>query len=411
MKWNSKTCVALVDMQAFFPSCEQVDFPELMNKPVAVTNGEAGTCIISSSYEAREYGIKTGMRMQEALKLCPEIIKRSSRPKRYAEISAKIITALREITPDIEVFSIDECWIDLYPILNLYKGVENIATMIRKAVYDSSGGINCSIGVSEGKLTAKFVAGVNKGKTAIVPADKIKKYMAPYTLEKFCGIGDRVLQYLNDRGYRTIGDLQKAAHNVLSIKYGIVGKRIHSACNGYDPVTLVSKDNLPKSIGHSKQLPPFIRDRNTIESTLLHLTYRLTRRMRLLNIRSKSVRIYLLSKYKLIRKIYHFNQANNCNYEFIKAVKAHMQLYRGEPLLKLGIKCREIEYNKSEQLDLFNEPYNSKHLQCDLAMDSINKKFGENTIRPAMEHIVDKLDLVPVIAFNFNATSNSKNSL
>ena len=125
MEWSSKTCIALVDMQAFFPSCEQVDFPELMNKPVAVTNGEAGTCIISSSYEARAYGIKTGMRMQEALRLCPEIIKRPSRPKRYAEISGNIISALRNITPDIEVFSIDECWINLYPILNLYKGIEN----------------------------------------------------------------------------------------------------------------------------------------------------------------------------------------------------------------------------------------------------------------------------------------------
>ncbi len=411
MEWNSKTCIALVDMQAFFPSCEQVDFPELMNKPVAVTNGEAGTCIISSSYEARAYGIKTGMRMQEALRLCPEIIKRPSRPKRYAEISGNIISALRNITPDIEVFSIDECWINLYPILNLYKGIDNIVKMIRQDVYDSSGGINCSIGVSEGKLTAKFVVGVNKGKTTIVPADKIKEYMSPYPLEKFCGIGDRVLQYLNDRGFKTIGDLQQAPHNILSMKYGIVGKRIHSACNGYDPVAVTTRENLPKSIGHSKQLPPFLRDRNIIESTLLHLTYRLTRRMRLLNIRSKSVRIYLLSKYKIIHKVYVFRQANNCNNEFIKAVKAHMQIYRGEPLLKLGIKCWEIEYNDSEQLDLFNEPYDSKHLRCDIAMDSINQKFGDNTIRPAMEYIVDKLDFVPVIAFNFNATSKSKNSL
>ncbi|WP_432772695.1 DNA polymerase thumb domain-containing protein [Francisella salimarina] len=411
MKWNSKTCIALVDMQAFFPSCEQIDFPELMHKPVAVTNGEAGTCIISSSYEARAYGVKTGMRMQEALRLCPEIIKRPSRPKRYAEISANIISALRDITPDIEVFSIDECWINLYPVLDLYKGVENIATMIRQAVYDSSGGINCSIGISEGKLTAKFVAGINKGKTTIVPANKIKEYMAPYPLDKICGIGNRILQYLNDRGFKTIGDLQKVPHDVLTNRYGVVGKRLHSACNGHDPVELITKESMPKSIGHSKQLPPFLRDRNIIESTLLHLTYRLTRRMRLLNIRSKSVRIYLLAKHKLIRNIYVFDQANNCNHEFIKAVKAHMRLYRGEPLLKLGIKCWELEYNDSQQLDLFAEPYDSKHLRCDIAMDKINQRFGDNTIRPAMEYMVDKLDLVPVIAFNFNATSKSKNSL
>ncbi|OIN85008.1 DNA polymerase Y family protein [Francisella sp. TX07-6608] len=410
MQWTTKTCIALVDMQAFFPSCEQIDFPELMNKPVAVTNGDAGTCIISSSYEARAYGIKTGMRMQDALILCPELIKRPSRPKRYAEISGNIISALRDITPDIEVFSIDECWMDLYPILDLYKGVENIATMIRKAVYDSSGGINCSIGISEGKLTAKFVAGVNKGVTTIVPANKIKEYMAPYPLEKICGIGDKVLEYLNDRGYRTIGDLQKAPHNVLSTRYGVVGKRIQSVCNGHDPVELVTKEKPPKSIGHSKQLP-FIRDKSVIESILIHLIYRLTRRMRLLNIKSKSVGIYLASKQILIKKIYYFNKANNCNYIFIKAVKEHMNLYKGQPLLKIGIKCFEVEYDGNEQFDLFSQPYDSNHLRCDIAMDEINKRFGDGTIRPALEYIVDQLDLVPVIAFNFNATSKAKNSL
>lgn len=410
MEWTTNTCIALVDMQAFFPSCEQIDFPELMNKPVAVTNGEAGTCIISSSYEARAFGIKTGMRMQEALQLCPEIIKRPSRPKRYAEISAKIISALRDITPDIEVFSIDECWIDLKPILDLYKGVDNIAKMIRKAVYDSSGGINCSIGISEGKLTAKFVAGVNKGKTKIVPANHIKEYMAPYPLDKFCGIGDKVLQYLNDRGYRTIGDLQKAPHNLLSTKYGVVGKRIQSACNGHDPVEIVTKEKLPKSIGHSKQLP-FTRDKGVIESILIHLVYRLTRRMRLLNIKSKSVGIYLASKQIYIKKIYYFEKANNCNHIFIKAVKQHMQLYKGQPLLKLGIKCFEVEYADAEQFDFFSEPYDSKNLRCDIAMDEINKKFGDGAARPALEYIVDQLELVPVIAFNFNATSKAKNSL
>ena len=246
MEWIDKTCVALVDMQAFFPSCEQIDFPELMNKPIAVTNGDNGTCIISSSYEARAYGIKTGMRLNEAYQLCPELIQRASRPKRYAEISANIINALKNITPDIEVFSIDECWIDLIPILNLYKGVDNIAKLIRQAVYDSSGGINCSIGISEGKLTSKFVAGVNKGKTTIVPCNKIKEYMSPYPLDKLCGIGDKVLQYLNDRGYKTIGDVQKGPHNLLSEKYGVVGKRLQLACNGYDPVAISTKEKMSK---------------------------------------------------------------------------------------------------------------------------------------------------------------------
>ena len=82
--------IALVDMNAFFASVEQLDFPSLRDKPVAVTNGERGTCVITSSYEARARGVKTGMRLREARKLCPGVIQRPARPHRYASVSTAI---------------------------------------------------------------------------------------------------------------------------------------------------------------------------------------------------------------------------------------------------------------------------------------------------------------------------------
>ena len=111
--------IALVDMNAFFASVEQHDFPRLREKPVAVTNGERGTCIITSSYEARAKGVKTGMRLREARKICPNIIQRPARPRRYAAVSTNIMDALSHITPDMEVFSVDEAFLDLTHILPL----------------------------------------------------------------------------------------------------------------------------------------------------------------------------------------------------------------------------------------------------------------------------------------------------
>lgn len=78
--------IILVDMNAFFASVEQLDFPELNGRPIAITNGGQGTCIITCSYEARAYGIKTGMRIYDAKDLCPHLVQRSARPWRYAEI-------------------------------------------------------------------------------------------------------------------------------------------------------------------------------------------------------------------------------------------------------------------------------------------------------------------------------------
>jgi DNA polymerase-4 len=398
-------------MLAFFPSCEQVDFLELQNKPIAVTNGDSGTTIISSSYEARAYGIKTGMRIQEALTLCPHLIKRASRPKRYAEISSNIINALRDITPDLEVFSIDECWMDLKPIMELYGGIDNIAEIIRKTVYESSGGIKCSIGISEGKLTAKFVAGVNKGKTTIVSSEYIKRYMSQYPLSKMCGIGPRMQEFLHSKHCNTIGDIQNNQHDLLSSKYGVVGKKLQQACNGIDTDSVITKEKLPKSMGHSKVLPPATVDKELVFNILLHLTYRLTRRMRLLNIVSKTVTIYLSTQNNIIKNTYTFDQSNNCNHEFMQKIKTHMKLWNGQPLFQIGIKCSELIYYENEQFDLFSDAYDSKYLTIDKTMDQINQKFGANACKSASEIFLTGNNVVPVIAFNFNATSKNKNSL
>ena len=105
--------IILVDMNAFFASVEQVDRPKLRQKPVAITNGELGSTIITCSYEARAHGVKTGMRLKQAYQLCPRLIRIPARPERYAEISTNIMHSLIDVSPDIEVFSVDEAFIDV----------------------------------------------------------------------------------------------------------------------------------------------------------------------------------------------------------------------------------------------------------------------------------------------------------
>lgn len=98
--------IILVDMNCFFAQIEQQDNPFLRNRPVAITNGKLGSTIITCSYEARAYGIKTGMRLKEARQLCPELIQAPSRPHRYVEKSTLIMQALEKITPDLEIESV-----------------------------------------------------------------------------------------------------------------------------------------------------------------------------------------------------------------------------------------------------------------------------------------------------------------
>ena len=145
--------IALVDMNAFFASIEQMDFPELRGRPVGVTNGKLGTCIITCSYEARMQGIKTGMRVKDALKLAPDFVQRAARPERYAAVSTKIMAALETITPDIEIFSVDEAFLDLTHCQRLYKSPHDVVKLIKRTVFDASGLLS-SVGLSGDKTTA-----------------------------------------------------------------------------------------------------------------------------------------------------------------------------------------------------------------------------------------------------------------
>ena len=180
--------IALVDMDSFFASIEQFDQPELFGRPVAVTNGLQGTCIITCSYEARYWGIKTGMRLKEAKKLCPDIIQRPSRPKRYAEISTKIMRALTSITPDIEVYSVDEAFLELTHCQKIIKSPEVVAKKIQNLVAEVSG-LPCSIGISGDKTTAKYAAKQNKPNgTTVIHPELSEEALSDAPVTDLCGI-------------------------------------------------------------------------------------------------------------------------------------------------------------------------------------------------------------------------------
>jgi len=317
------------------------------------------------------------------------------------------MNGLRNITPDMEVFSIDECFMDLKPVLSLYGSIEKIAELIRNTVLGAGNGMVCSIGISEGKLTAKFCAGVNKGKTTIVAPDKIQTYMADYDLSKMCGIGPSLLSYLNNLGYYKFRDMVKAPANLLSGVRGNTGHRLQSACLGVDPVPVKTKFEKAKSMGHSKVLPPYSVDRDKIEGVLHQLSHRLTRRLRDNGFVVSQVTISLQAHRKVIKETYKFPMPTNSSKEFIYQINKHFKLWKNEPLFQVGIHCNHLIDEAVGQQNLF---VNDKD-KIDKVKDEINNRFGKNSCRTASEMQADEMNMVPVIAFNFDATNKSKNSL
>lgn len=256
--------IILVDMNAFFASVEQHDSPELKGRPVAITNGQEGTCIITCSYEARAYGVCTGMRLKQALSLCPHLVAVSSHPQRYVEVSTSIMKALEDITPDIEIFSVDEAFLDVTHCQQMFGSPEHIGQMTRQKVMQASG-LLCSIGVSGDKTTAKYAAKLYKpnGFCVISPWDAQRK-LENVPVHDLCGIGDGIERFLAKYGVYHCGDMANLPISVLGKRFGNIGRRIWLMCQGADPEPVYTNINAPKSMGHGKVMPPNTHDKNTL---------------------------------------------------------------------------------------------------------------------------------------------------
>ncbi len=269
-----------IDMNAFFAAIEQQDFPHLRGRPVAVTNGEAGTCIITCSYEARSFGVHTGMRLREAQRLCPDLIRQAARPGRYASVSTRIMAGLQDITPDIEVFSVDEAFLDVTHCQRLWGAPEVIARLVRDNV-EAGTGLPCSIGVSGDKTTAKFAAKLVKpnGLTLIPPWEAAAR-LRDEPVTALCGIGPGIAAFLARHGAQTCGEVARLPISVLARRFGNPGRRLWYMCQGRDPEGVQVNVAAPKSIGHGKVVPPNTRDPRLVHTWLSHMSEKVAARLR-----------------------------------------------------------------------------------------------------------------------------------
>lgn len=185
-----------LDLNAFFASVEQQADPELQGKPIAVVGGSGRTVITTSSYEARAFGVKTGMAKWEALRCCPQLIIVVGDNKKYTYTSSRIFEMMRDYTPQVEVFSIDEAWLDVTHSLSIFGTPERIAYLLKARIKESFG-ITCSIGIAPNKLLAKLASDMQKpdGLTTI-PPDEVSRILERMPIKELCGIGKKMERHL-----------------------------------------------------------------------------------------------------------------------------------------------------------------------------------------------------------------------
>ncbi len=387
-----------LDMNAFFASVEQRDFPELRGRPVGVTNGEVGTTLITCSYEARAHGVKTGMRIYDARRLCPDLIQRPSRPGVYVRESTRIMGALTNLTPDVEVFSVDEAFLDVTHCQRLHGTPEHMARWAQTLVRNVSGGLPCSVGVAGTKLTAKYASDVLKPDgITVIPPWEARDRLRDVPVEKICGIGPRIAAFLASHGARTCGDVAALPMNVLARRYGVTGKHLWLACQGRDTGAVMHDVAPPKTVGHGKVLPPRTTSARVVETYLRHMCEKVAGRLRRLDMQAG--RLYIGLRYGFpdhgIETVIAVPHGTPDGRQFYESARAFLQAHwRGEAVTQVQVTATHL-INTSGQLELFS-PEEVRTLHRFDAIDRINNKYGEFTIAPAT--ILERSTMPNVIA-------------
>ncbi len=375
--------IILVDMNAFFCSVEQMDYPELQGRPIGITNGSQGTCIITCSYEARAFGIRTGMRLREAQRLCPGFIRIPSHPRRYAEVSTNIMDALTMLTPDVEVFSVDEAFLDITHCQRLMGPPEQIAQMVKQTVLEASGGVLCSIGLSGDKTTAKYAAKLNKPNgLTIIPPWEARTTLAAAPVTELCGIARGIGGFLAARGVHTCGDMQRLPIGELGKRFGNLGRRIWLMAQGLDPEPVKVSVPAPKTIGHGKVMPPNTTDVNLIQTFLLHMSEKVAARLRRHGFLASSFFIglrgaegWISGKYRPALPTDHGPDIMGLCRRFIA------QEWRGEAVSQVQVTALDPHHDNM-QIEMFATD-RGRLERLNRTRDHINQRYGEFTLVPA----------------------------
>ena len=368
-----------IDMNAFFASVEQQANPDLQGKPVAVVGSGHRTVITTASYEARRFGVKTGMAIWEGKRACPELIIVVGNNKKYTDASRQIIGMMRQYTPLVEVFSIDEAFLDVTHSHALFGTAETIAHQL-KALIRQELGLTGSVGIAPNKLLAKLASDMQKpdGLTVIAP-DRIKTVLESVAIGDLCGIGKKLERRLNLLGIRNCGQLGRFPEEILSRKFGIIGPRLRQMGQGIDdsPVLATEGDEQVKSVGHSMTLHKDIDTRQDILRYLLQLAEMVGRRARRYGVSGRTVSIYIRFAdffTNIQKQITLGSYINLSNDIYRSAVRLLDSMELSQPVRLLGVCLSNLEYQE-QQPSLFAEERRKEQLTR--AMDAVNDRFGD----------------------------------
>ncbi len=277
-----------VDMDAFYASVEQLDNPELRDKPVAVGGSSQRGVVAAASYEARKFGVRSAMAGGLARRLCPELIFVKARFDRYREISQQIRAIFLEYTDLVEPLSLDEAYLDVTQNKKGNPSATLIARQIRQQIKEKTG-LNASAGISVNKFIAKVASDINKpnGQKTINPEEVIL-FLEQLEIRKFYGVGRVTAEKMYQLGIFTGADLKKRDLDFLSANFGKSGGYYYKVVRGVHNSS-VKPNRIRKSLGAERTFNENISSEIFMMERLENIAEEIERRLKKSNVAGKTV--------------------------------------------------------------------------------------------------------------------------
>ena len=384
-----------IDGDAFFTSCEEAIHPELRGKPL-ITGGERGI-VACASYAAKRIGVKRGVPLHEARRLCPGLIILPSDYETYSLFSRRMFAVMRRFTPDVEEYSIDEAFADITGMRRALKAsYEDIAVRMKQEI-ERELRITVSVGLSITKVLAKVASKYQKpsGMT-VIRGREIAQYLGDLPVEKVWGIGPATTNYLAKMGIRTALAFAQMSEDAVRRKFTKPGVETWQELRGESvyPVTSEEKSTYA-SISKTKTFAPPTSDAGYLFAQLMRNMESACIKARRYNLSPKKIVVYL--------KKQNFDSAGTeaalsrpcaCPLEFADVVRdlfnacfRPRELYRAT-----GVVLLDLIADGSVQYTLFDDPVQAEKIRDVYTVaDELAEKFGKHTVHLGSTHLIEKI--------------------
>jgi len=376
-----------VDMDAFFVSVEELFDASLKGKPVVVGGQRHERGVVSAaSYEARKFGVHSAMPLRTAAKLCPQAIFVDGHPDRYRACSERVHHVLESFSPQVEMVSIDEAYVDMTGTDRLHGPPMLAAHKLHERMKVETH-LNCSIGIGSSRLIAKVCSGKAKphGMLYVVPGQEAK-FLAPLKVRDIPGVGKVTEEKLHAIGAFTVEDIAKLDDAFLERNFGKWGVALAGKARGQDAGAwfegAIGEAEDAKSISHEHTYDQDTASVAQIESTLMRLSEMVGRRLREQNFHARTLQLKLRYKdFTTITRARTIELPTQLDTEIFQQIRRlfHANWCKGAEVRLLGVHASSFG-ELSAQGDLIRGVADNKWIQALSAVDRVRDKFGESSI-------------------------------